>query len=100
MATTIRVTVGIDLGGTSIRVGLFDTSMTLLSSRSMPTRVSAGPRSVVEEMAEAVAALLAERPDGDAPEAVGIGIGSPGPIDLRRGVLGKLPNFPGWDNFP
>jgi glucokinase len=95
------VTLGIDLGGTSTRVGLFDESLGLLASRSMPTRVQAGPQSVVEEIAQVILQLLACEKDAQCRYTpIGIGIGSPGPINLRTGVLGLLPNLPGWENFP
>jgi glucokinase len=100
MAKRNRVTVGIDLGGTSIRLGLCDASMTLLESHSMPTRVAAGPQAVVQEMADAVRLLLQRESTEGLYDPVGIGIGSPGPINLHTGVLGLLPNLPGWDNFP
>jgi glucokinase len=97
------VTVGIDLGGTSIRVGLYDARMNLLDSSAMPTRVAAGPQAAVNEMAFAIHRLLSQA-QGAATEhqwrVVGIGIGSPGPINLRTGVLGLLPNLHGWENFP
>ena len=38
--------------------------------------------------------------NGSPCEPLGVGIGSPGPINLCSGVLGLLPNLPGWDNFP
>lgn len=95
--TTSPVSVGIDLGGTSIRIGIYDVGMELLASHAMPTRVAAGPQQVVEETAAAIEELLRDHP-GTRP--IGIGIGSPGPINLQTGVLGLLPNFPGWDNFP
>ena len=95
------VTLGIDLGGTSTRVGLFDESSRLLASRSMPTRVQDGPQSVVEEIAQVIRQLLACEKDGQCGYTpIGIGIGSPGPINLRTGVLGLLPNLPGWEKFP
>jgi glucokinase len=95
------LSIGIDLGGTSIRVGLYDGSLKLLSSRSMPTRVTAGPQACVQEMAEAARTLAAVHGITYNTEAIcGIGIGSPGPINLKTGVLGLLPNLPGWDNFP
>lgn len=95
-----NVTFGIDLGGTSIRVGLYDHRMELLGSRSMPTEVAAGPQFVVNQMAARVDELLREQRSETALEVLGIGIGSPGPINLRTGVLGLLPNLPGWENFP
>ncbi|MDP9050496.1 MAG: ROK family protein [Acidobacteriota bacterium] len=95
------VTIGIDLGGTTTPIAILDGDMNILSSRTIPTRVAAGPKAVVSDMAAVVAALL-DQPDsqGILYAPIGIGIGSPGPINLRTGVLGLLPNFPGWDGFP
>ena len=101
MAITQEITVGIDLGGTSLRVALFDRAMQLLASRTMATRVAAGPQACVLEMAQAVKDLLREQERRAQPVRVlGVGIGSPGPMNLRTGVLGVLPNLPGWDHFP
>ena len=95
------VSIGIDLGGTSIRVGLYDRSMRLLHSHSMPTRVAAGPQAAVDAMAAAIVAMTAMgTASGRSYDILGIGIGSPGPINLRTGVLGFLPNLHGWENFP
>ena len=95
------LTVGIDLGGTSTRLGLFDPAMRLLASHSMPTRVAAGPQAAVDEMVAALRATLRGFVDAGRPFGVlGVGIGSPGPINLRTGVLGYLPNLHGWENFP
>jgi glucokinase len=98
-----RFTIGIDLGGTSVRLGLYDTAAmqtTLLpvDSQSYRTRVAAGPAAVVADMAESVRTMAAGLPAGSS--CSGIGIGSPGPLNLQSGTLGKLPNFPGWDYFP
>ena len=87
--------VGIDLGGTSIRVGVYDASMRNVAQHSMPTRVSAGPQSAVEEMAAAIRMLCAELSAEDGTprglpsmdNVVGVGIGSPGPINLRTGLI-------------
>ena len=90
------VHIGIDLGGTSLRVGAFDTGMQLLASRVMPTRVRSGPQAVVADMADAISSLL----DETTTRTEAIGLGSPGPLNITDGTLGQLPNFPGWDFFP
>lgn len=101
MPESHTVTVGIDLGGTSIRLGLYDRNLRLVTQTSMPTRVAAGPQAAVDEMAVAICTLIERAQEaGQLLRIVGIGIGSPGPINLRSGVLGLLPNLPGWDNFP
>jgi glucokinase len=95
-----HLTFGVDLGGTSTRVGLYDSSMRLLASAAIPTRVAAGPQSCVEEIAGVIRAVGLEGGSRGPENTMGIGIGSPGPINLRTGVLGLLPNLVGWENFP
>ncbi len=90
------IRVGIDLGGTSLRVGAFDESGRLLSNRTMRTRVADGPAEVVSDMAAAVRSVLTEL----AAAVDVVGLGSPGPLNLQTGVLYELPNFPGWSGFP
>ncbi len=57
-----------------------------------------GPQACVNEIAISVGALLREN-GCSASEVLGIGIGSPGPINLSTGVLGAPPNLPGWHDF-
>ena len=84
-----------------MRVGVFDDSMQLLRSTSMPTEVAGGPEHAVARLAAAVRDLLtAIEESKPGLRMIGTGIGSPGPINLRTGVLGVLPNLPGWENFP
>ncbi|MHB1700196.1 MAG: ROK family protein [Acidobacteriaceae bacterium] len=90
------ISVGIDLGGTSLRVGAFNEAGRLLSNRSMRTRVADGPAEVVSDMAAAVRSILSEL----GTKVDGVGLGSPGPLNLQTGVLCELPNFPGWSGFP
>lgn len=90
-------TIGIDLGGTSTRVGLFDSAMHLVHSLAIPTHPAAGPQAAVEGMASLITELARYAPQH---RILGVGIGSPGPINLNTGVLGLLPNLPGWDGFP
>jgi glucokinase len=101
MSALPSVTVGVDLGGTSVRVGVYDRAMQLLASRTMPTRVADGPQSAVDEIAAVIASLTGDLAQAGAElKVLGIGIGSPGPINLRTGVLGLLPNLHGWEGFP
>ena len=100
MAEREQLSFGVDLGGTSTRVGLYDSAMELLASAAIATRVSAGPQSCVEEIAEVIRSVGQQGGSRGMENTLGIGIGSPGPINLRTGVLGLLPNLVGWENFP
>lgn len=92
------LTIGVDLGGTSLRVGAYAPGIGLLKAVTRPTRVDAGPLSVVEDMC-AVTFTLLDECQGNR-KLVGIGIGSPGPLELPAGRLHHPPNLPGWDGFP
>ena len=91
------LTIGIDLGGTSLRVAAYTPEQGVLDSISLRTRLEAGPLAVVDDMCGAIDQLLNQYSDGR--ELAGIGIGSPGPLELPAGRLHHPPNLPGWDNF-
>ncbi len=90
--------IGIDLGGTNLKVGLVDDAGRLMASRSCPTCGEIGPQHFVDSVAELVADLLTlERLDRAS--IVGAGVGSPGPLDLKTGTLLKTANLP-WVKVP
>jgi glucokinase len=91
------LTIGIDLGGTSLRIAAYSPVIGILKSIAMPTRLDAGPQAVVDDMCGATLKLLEEHSDGF--ELAGIGVGSPGPLELPAGRLHHPPNLPGWDGF-
>jgi glucokinase len=94
-----KVLVGIDLGGTSIKVGLVSPAGELLGEKRAPTDVPAGPSRAAGRMVDLAGELLGER--GLAKDAVqACGIGSPGPLNTRAGCIVKTPNLAGWDGFP
>ena len=89
--------IGVDLGGTNLRVAAYAGGRAFLDLITLPTRIEAGRDQVVRDMCEAVTALMS-RPYGDR-KLSGIAVGTPGPLELPVGVLRNLPNFPGWDGF-
>ena len=91
--------VGIDLGGTNIKVGVVDDLGRTLSWLSIPTDVEAGPEDAARRMAAAVHQAI--RDAGIDPQAVArVGLGSPGGMDIPSGMLTTVINLTGWDNFP
>src|SRR5260370_738093 len=92
------LTIGVDLGGTSLRVAAYVPGIGVLNSISLRTRLEAGPLAVVDDMCEAVLKLIDQQSNGR--EIAGIGVGSPGPLELPAGRLHHPPNLPGWDGFP
>jgi glucokinase len=92
-----RVTVGIDLGGTNLRIAAFDPAWKRLAFINLPTRVHDGPHAVVSDMADAIRRVLAQC--GGEYELFGVGIGAPGPLELPSGRFHRPPNLPGFDGF-
>lgn len=91
-----RVCFGIDLGGTSVKIGMFSEKGELLEKWEIPTNKENQQETVPREMAEAVLNKLSER--GIAKEdCVGVGVGVPGPV-APDGTVIKCANI-AWDIF-
>jgi glucokinase len=90
--------IGVDLGGTNLRIAAVDETGTLLEKVTTGTQVSRGRDFVIDEMTAAIQSVVAKHQDKG--EMLGIGIGIPGAIDLDTGMIYKSPNLPGWDNYP
>jgi glucokinase len=91
------LTIGVDLGGTNLRVAAYTPDQGVMSSLILRTRLEAGPSCVVDDMCGAIDQLVDQYSDGRV--LVGIGVGSPGPLELPAGRLHHPPNLPGWDGF-
>ena len=90
---------GIDLGGTNIKSGVVDDVGEPLSSVSLETEADRGPEVGIAKLAEAGRrAVSASGLSWD--RITGVGLGSPGTMDLSRGMLLEPPNLPGWNHLP
>jgi glucokinase len=86
--------IGIDLGGTAIKLGRFDRQGELLAELQVPTPQPAMPGAIAVALADAVQQL---DPDRLAPL---VGIGLPGPMDAAGRVARVCINLPGWQQVP
>ena len=73
---------GIDVGGTSVKCGLFHTDGTLVEKWEIPTRTENNGQNILPDVAETITAKLAEK-NIDKADVEGVGIGIPGPINSR-----------------
>lgn len=93
----MRYIVGIDVGGTNIVVGtVAQDGSEIVGVESTATLAEQGPDAVVERIVEVTRRSMARAPGK---EIAGIGIGSPGPLDTKTGVVLLTPNL-GWHNMP
>lgn len=87
---------GVDIGGTTVKMGLFKTTGELLDKWEIPTRKDNGGEQILPDVAAAIDAKLQEkRIDKDTVQGVGVGV--PGPV-TPEGVVRKCVNL-GWDVF-
>lgn len=86
--------IGIDLGGTAIKLGRFLQDGTCLESLTIPTPQPALPEPVVESIVTAIKQLNS---DGN---CIAIGIGNPGPADATGRIAKIAINLPGWIDIP
>ena len=87
---------GVDLGGTTCKMGLFKTDGTLLDKWEIPTDTSNNGENILGNIADAIADKMTEKKIGKE-EVEGIGIGVPGPVN-KDGVVIKCVNL-GWGIF-
>jgi glucokinase len=90
--------IGVDLGGTNLRIAAVEDRGTLVEKVTLGTKVSLGRNHVIDDMCEAIQRLLEKY--GNSSTLLGIGIGVPGIIDMQSGLLRESPNLPGWADYP
>jgi glucokinase len=88
-------TIGVDLGGTKIKIALVDAAGNLREQRRLATRVAGGPGAVLEQIAEAV---LEIQSNADIPP-VAVGVGVAGQVDPVSGAVRFAPNLD-WRDVP
>jgi glucokinase len=91
--------IGLDLGGTNIKVGVLDDLGRTLHYLTTPTDVPKGPEDSCKRMSDAI-----RRAIGDAglkaSDVAAVGLGSPGTLDVPGRKLMEPANLPGWEYFP
>ena len=87
---------GVDIGGTTIKMGLFETTGELLEKWEIPTRTEDNGVNILPDIAAEVEKKLAEK-SIDKSDVEGIGVGVPGPVD-DDGTVFKCVNL-GWGVF-
>ena len=94
MENNLDRVLGVDLGGTAIKIGKFLRDGTCLTSVSLATPQPATPQPVIDAIAQGIKQLNRDQKCG------AIGFGVPGPTDTSRRIAKKSINLPEWDDVP
>jgi glucokinase len=92
------LTLGVDIGGTKVAVGLVDREGTIVAHGRRPMVAHGTAEQGLQAVVDAINSLSAEAEKSGGFQS--IGICAPGPLDPRSGVILNPPNLPCWRNFP
>ena len=94
-----KYNIGVDIGGTNVKIALVDQKGAIVYSNSVPTSAEMGYEYTVKNIKETIYTSMKES-DITIDSIGGIGFGLPGQINSEAGVVRLLPNIPGWVNVP
>lgn len=94
-----KYNIGVDIGGTNVKIALIDEKGTIAYSNSVPTRAEMGYEYTIQNIINTIKDSLKES-NNDISNIGGIGFGLPGQIDSVNGIVRLLPNIPGWVEVP
>lgn len=95
----MKYAIGIDIGGTKISVTLGTSNGKILVRKKILTKTRSGSKTCVREIMESVGLLIRDSKNAGR-KILGIGIGAPGAVNSKKGILPRSPNLPGWAGIP
>jgi glucokinase len=90
-----KYAIGVDLGGTSIKLGIVSDLGKLIKKVTVRTEADKGKEKVIENIKVGINELLSLKKKSDY-KIEGIGIGCPGVVTPGKGIVENPPNLPGW----
>jgi glucokinase len=87
--------IGIDLGGTNLKVALLDSKYKIINKEVLSTRRFFRKENLILAVIGSVKKIIGNNKLTQ-PDILGLGLGLPGPIDAQRGIVHFFPNIPGW----
>lgn len=87
---------GVDIGGTTVKLGLFDIQGNVIDKWEIPTRTENGGVNILPDIAASIQSKMSEKTIGRE-NVAGVGVGAPGPVD-KDGVIHKAVNL-GWSEM-
>jgi glucokinase len=92
-----KLALAFDLGGTALRGALVESDGRIVAHASAPTLAGAGSEAVIGQIVALADTLLREHPQA---KVAGIGVGAPGPLDPKTGIVIAPPTLAGWHDVP
>lgn len=91
--------IGVDIGGTKTALGMIDEQGKTMIHTTMPTDLTIPPQEMISKVIAEIKQII-EQSDIDESNIKGIGVGAPGPLDSKVGMITCPPNLPSWRDIP
>lgn len=92
--------IGVDLGATNIHSLLIKKNGEILARDFRPTLGYQGKEKTISQIISSIKTLQEKGKQVGISSFLGVGVGSPGPLSARRGIIYHSPNIPEWENVP
>ena len=95
-----KYVVGVDVGGTNIKLGLVHPKGIVIARSHFPTKpFSSSKKKLIGVLAHEIEKIISSQ-GLKSKEIAGVGVGLPGLVNYDQGIVRFLPNIPGWKNVP
>ncbi|PIP19870.1 MAG: hypothetical protein COT38_05020 [Candidatus Omnitrophica bacterium CG08_land_8_20_14_0_20_41_16] len=96
---TKKYIIAVDLGGTNLKVALLDLKYNIKDREILSTRSFMEKEELISGIVYSINRVIKYN-NLDKTDILGIGLGLPGPIDAKSGIVHFFPNIPGWKEVP
>jgi glucokinase len=90
-----KIIIGIDLGGTNLKIALLNLKYKILDKKVLSTQRFSKKESLIKAILESIERIIKDNRLRKT-NILGVGLGLPGPIDIEQGIVHFFPNIPGW----
>jgi len=94
-----KIRIGIDMGATRIKMALVDGKGRLFFRREISTPLNVKRPYLIDSIVDNVRGIIRES-GVKRRDILGVGIGVPGPVDSKKGIVRYFPNIKGWEKVP
>src|SRR5690625_4917566 len=95
----MKYSIGVDIGGTKVAIAVVSEEGHIKFENVIPTNVEISPEEMIEMICSEIRSVI-DQSKVDQKSIIGIGIGAPGPLDSKNGMLTNPPNLTDWIDVP
>ena len=95
----MNYSIGVDIGGTKVAIAVVNESGVIHHQSIIPTELTIKPEVMIHKISEEIKHVV-KNSTISIDDIIGVGIGAPGPLDSKNGMITCPPNLPTWTDIP